>query len=157
MEHVRWGRARGCSGGGRCCPLRLQLLAELRARDIAADARLRYELVALDEDLTAEENHLWRPRHLRALYEGTQVTGTPEVVLLRGQILIEGDDVRVRAHGDRALARIEPEQLRRVRAQQLDHPVQRDPAAADAELVDHLQPVLEARPAVRGSEERRVG
>ena len=27
------------------------------------------------------------------LYEGTQVTGTPEVVLLRGQILIEGDEL----------------------------------------------------------------
>jgi dihydropyrimidinase len=27
------------------------------------------------------------------LYEGTQVTGTPEVVLLRGQILVEGDEL----------------------------------------------------------------
>jgi dihydropyrimidinase len=27
------------------------------------------------------------------LYEGTEVTGTPEVVLLRGQILVEGDDL----------------------------------------------------------------
>jgi dihydropyrimidinase len=27
------------------------------------------------------------------LYEGTQVTGTPEVVLLRGHILVEGDEL----------------------------------------------------------------
>ena len=27
------------------------------------------------------------------LYEGTEVTGTPEVVLLRGQILVEGDEL----------------------------------------------------------------
>jgi len=27
------------------------------------------------------------------LYEGTKVTGTPEVVLLRGQILVEGDEL----------------------------------------------------------------
>jgi dihydropyrimidinase len=27
------------------------------------------------------------------LYEGTQVTGTPEVVLLRGQILVEGEEL----------------------------------------------------------------
>src|SRR4029453_12256075 len=27
------------------------------------------------------------------LYEGTQVTGTPEVVLLRGNVLVEGDDL----------------------------------------------------------------
>jgi dihydropyrimidinase len=27
------------------------------------------------------------------LYEGTKVTGTPEVVLLRGQFLVEGDEL----------------------------------------------------------------
>jgi dihydropyrimidinase len=27
------------------------------------------------------------------VYEGTEVTGTPEVVLLRGQILVEGDEL----------------------------------------------------------------
>jgi dihydropyrimidinase len=27
------------------------------------------------------------------LYEGTEVTGTPEVVLLRGQVLVEGDEL----------------------------------------------------------------
>jgi hypothetical protein len=27
------------------------------------------------------------------LFEGTEVTGTPEVVLLRGQILVEGDQL----------------------------------------------------------------
>jgi dihydropyrimidinase len=27
------------------------------------------------------------------LYEGTEVTGTPEVVLLHGQILVEGDEL----------------------------------------------------------------
>ena len=27
------------------------------------------------------------------LYEGTEVTGSPEVVLLRGQVLVEGDEL----------------------------------------------------------------
>ena len=27
------------------------------------------------------------------LFEGTQVTGTPEVVLLRGQVLVENDEL----------------------------------------------------------------
>jgi dihydropyrimidinase len=27
------------------------------------------------------------------LFEGTEVTGTPEVVLLRGQVLVEGDEL----------------------------------------------------------------
>ena len=62
---------------------------------------------------------------------------------------IEDHDVGVRADRERALARVEAEELRRVRREQLDHPVERDPAAADAEVVDHLQPVLEPRPAVR--------
>ena len=53
------------------------------------------------------------------------------------------------ADGDRALARVEAEELRRLRREQVDHPVERDPARADAEVVDHLQPVLEARAAVR--------
>ena len=44
---------------------------------------------------------------------------------------------------------IEAEELGRVRREQLDHPVERDPALADAELVDHVQPVLEPGPAVR--------
>ena len=62
---------------------------------------------------------------------------------------IEDDDVGVGADGERALARVEAEELRRVRREQLDHPVQRDAALADAELVDHLQPVLEPGAAVR--------
>ena len=41
---------------------------------------------------------------------------------------VEDHDVGVRARRDRALARVEPEELRRVRREQLDHPVQRDPA-----------------------------
>jgi dihydropyrimidinase len=28
-----------------------------------------------------------------SLYEGTEVTGTPELVLLRGQVLVEGDEL----------------------------------------------------------------
>src|SRR5258708_5721547 len=48
-----------------------------------------------------------------------------------------------------ALARVEAEQLRRARREQLDHPVERDPAFADAEVVDHLEPVLKAGAAVR--------
>jgi dihydropyrimidinase len=27
------------------------------------------------------------------LYEGTEVTGTPEIVLLRGQVLVDGDEL----------------------------------------------------------------
>jgi dihydropyrimidinase len=27
------------------------------------------------------------------LFEGTEVTGSPEVVLLRGQVLVEGDEL----------------------------------------------------------------
>src|SRR5207237_896999 len=37
----------------------------------------------------------------------------------------------------------------RVRREQLDHPVERDPALVDAEVMDHLQPVLETGAAVR--------
>ena len=47
---------------------------------------------------------------------------------------VEDDDVRVGADRDRALARVEAEQLRGVRREQLDHAVERDPAVAHAEL-----------------------
>ena len=59
------------------------------------------------------------------------------------------DDVGVGADRERALARVEAEQLRGVRREQLDHAVERDPPLADAERVDHLQPVLEPGAAVR--------
>jgi dihydropyrimidinase len=39
------------------------------------------------------------------LYEGTKVTGTPEVVLLRGQILVEGDELVVEPGVGRFVAR----------------------------------------------------
>ena len=62
---------------------------------------------------------------------------------------VEDDDVGVAADRDRPLLRIHPEQLRRVRREQLDHAVQRDPPFAHAEVVDHLQPVLDPDRAVR--------
>src|SRR5262249_30926152 len=48
-----------------------------------------------------------------------------------------------------ALPGIQSEELRRIGGEELDHAVQRDPACADTELVDHVQPVLETRRAVR--------
>ena len=66
---------------------------------------------------------------------------------------VEDDEVGVGADRDRPLPRVEAEQLRRVRREQLDHPVQPDPPLADAEVVDHVQPVLEPRPAVRNLRE----
>ncbi len=62
---------------------------------------------------------------------------------------VEDDDVGVGADRDRPLARVEAEELRRARRQQLDHAVERDAPVADAELVDHLQPVLDPAAAVR--------
>jgi hypothetical protein len=62
---------------------------------------------------------------------------------------VEHDDVGVGADGERSLSRVEAEELRRVRAEELDHPVQRDAALAHAEVVDHLQPVLETGATVR--------
>ena len=68
-------------------------------------------------------------RHLGALVE---VVVRLRMLASRGDRLlavrVEDHDVRVGAGGDRALAGIEAEELRRVRREQLDHPVERDPA-----------------------------
>jgi dihydropyrimidinase len=39
------------------------------------------------------------------LFEGTEVTGSPEVVLLRGQVLVEGDEFVGEVGGGRFVAR----------------------------------------------------
>jgi dihydropyrimidinase len=39
------------------------------------------------------------------LYEGTEVTGSPEIVLLRGQVLVEGDELVARPGVGRFVAR----------------------------------------------------
>src|SRR5262249_24044131 len=62
---------------------------------------------------------------------------------------IPDDDVRVRARRDRALPRIEPERPRVRSRDELDEAVRRDPAGRDAERPEHVQPVLDSRPAVR--------
>ena len=58
------------------------------------------------------------------------------------------DEVRVRADGDRALARVHPEQLRRRRRDDLDPALRRDPAADDAAVVEQVDPILDAGQAV---------
>jgi dihydropyrimidinase len=51
------------------------------------------------------------------LYEGTKVTGTPEVVLLRGQILVEGDELVAEPGVGRFVARAKfGQELKRERA-----------------------------------------
>ena len=51
------------------------------------------------------------------LYEGTQVTGSPEVVLLRGQVLVEGDELVAEPGVGRFVARARS--LQGVRARRL--------------------------------------
>jgi hypothetical protein len=98
----------------------------------------------------AEEDELRRTGHLGALVE---VVVDPRLLGVGGDrdapLRVEDDDVGVGADGERALPRIEAEQLRGIRRQELDHAVERDPSRSRAELVDHLQSVLEAGPAVR--------
>src|SRR5919106_3296441 len=129
---------------------RAQLLPDAGALHEPPRAGLRDELVVLDDHLTAHEHHLLRAALLRALEEAVVHA---RVVRLRGhgQLLlgIPDDDVGVAPHRDRPLPRVEPEPLRDVRRGQLDEPVQRDAAAADAEVVQHVKAVLDARASVR--------
>ena len=86
-----------------------------RAHELA-DARLRDELAVLDEDVAAQQHDLGRADHLGALVEvvvdlRVLGRGRDRDALLR----VEDDDVGVRADGERALARVEAEELRRVR------------------------------------------
>ena len=128
----------------------LELFVRARALDELADAGLRDELSPSTSTLPRSSTISGEPCHLGAL---VQVVVRARVVGLGGDrhalLRVEDDDVGVGADGERALARVEPEELRRVRREQLDHPVQRDAPFADAEVVDHLQPVLEPGPAVR--------
>ena len=129
---------------------RLQLLAELRALDELADAGLATSSSPSTTTWPRSRTTSGDAGHLGALVE--VVVRLRVLRRRRDRVLalrVEDDDVGVGAERDRALARVEAEELRRVRRQQLDHPVERDPALADAEVVDHLQPVLEARAAVR--------
>src|SRR6185503_6069354 len=128
----------------------VQLPAELRPLDELAEARLDPELAVVDDDRSAHEHRVDVARDLGALVEVVVrlrvLVGDGDRLALRG---VEDHAVGVGAGGDRALARVEAEQLGGVRAEQLDHPVARDAALADAEVVDHLAPVLEPGPADR--------
>src|SRR5690606_8047409 len=64
------------------------------------------------------------------------------------------DDVGVRADGDRALPRVEAEELRRVRRRDLDEALEREVAAADAVGVEQVHAVLDRGHAVRDLRER---
>ena len=131
-------------------PRREELLADARALDELARTRLADELVALDDHLAAHEHDL-----RGALYLSPLEQVVVDVGVVRGggdrQLLvgIPDDDVGVGARRDRALARVEPEPLRDVRRDELDESVQRDAALAHAEVQQHVQPVLDARAAVR--------
>ena len=48
------------------------------------------------------------------LFEGTQVTGAPEVVLVRGQVIVEGDRLVAQPGGPRGGAGVSDEQARQV-------------------------------------------
>src|SRR5262249_28054942 len=61
---------------------------------------------------------------------------------------VPDDDVAVGADGERALPRVEPEDLRRRGRGDLDEAVHRDPAGAHA-LPEEVEPRLDARHAVR--------
>ena len=125
-------------------------LAEAGARHELAVAGLADQIAALDDHLATQQDRVDVADDLGPLVEVVVrlrllVRGGDRVPL-RG---VEDDEVRIRADRNRPFARVEPEELRRVRAEQLDHPVERDTALADPEVVDHVQPVLEPRPAVR--------
>ena len=64
-------------------------------------------------------------------------------------VRVVDDQVRVRPDGDRALARVHPEQLRRRGRDDLDPALLRDLPADDAAVVQQVEPVLDARQAVR--------
>src|SRR5581483_10230565 len=125
-------------------------LAEPRARHEPADARRGGELAVLDEDVAAQEDELGRADDLRPLVERVVAL---RVVGRRGDRLpplgVEDDEVGVGADGDRPLARVQAEQLRRLRGEEVDHAVEGDASFADAEVVDHLEAILEPGPAVR--------
>src|SRR6202050_4397199 len=63
-------------------------------------------------------------------------------------IRIEHDEIGIRAHGDRALARIESEKLRRSGGDKLHETVRRKPSAVHAARINQAQTVLDARAAV---------
>ena len=111
---------------------------------------LARELVAVDDHRAADDHRLGNAGHLDALEQvvvARRVVGLDrDRLLLRG---VEDDDVGVAADRDRALARIEAEQLRRVGREQLHHPVQVESAGADAELVQDLEPLLDPGRPVR--------
>ena len=66
-----------------------------KARILMEDAGLGKKLVVLyregyeDQDTVVDQ----RPARGQMVYEGTEVTGTPETVLLRGNVLVEGGEL----------------------------------------------------------------
>src|SRR5690242_19795016 len=124
---------RYCGGG-------LELLAEARAAHETARARRADELTVVDEHGAAQEDVLGRADDLGALVEAVIALR----MVRRGRdrlppLGVEDDEVGVRSDRDRPLARIEPEQLRRLGCEDVDHAVEADPPLTHAEVVDHLQ------------------
>ena len=98
--------------GQRVCGL--QFLAELRALDELAAARLGEQLVALDDHVAAQQDDLRRAVHLGALEDVDVRGGVVRLGRDGGAPLgVEDDDVGVAADRDRPLLRIHPEELRR--------------------------------------------
>src|SRR4051794_15107459 len=115
IASARTARLRRDRGSGR-----RQLLAELRPPDELPDPRLRDELAVLDQHVAAEQHGLDRADDLRALVE--VVVGLRMVRRRRDRVpplRIEDDDVAVGADRDRALLRVQAEQLRRARREQV--------------------------------------
>ncbi len=106
-------------------------------------------LPVVDHDPPARQHRPHPAGDLPALVAGVvdvHVVRRRRQHLRRGRVV--DDDVRVRARGDRALARVEPEHPGRGRAGQLDPAAPRD-VPVDHALVQQVHPVLDARQPVR--------
>src|SRR5215212_9940494 len=126
-----------------------KLLAEAGALHELAGAGLPDELVALDDDLSPDKHDLRGATHFRPLEE---VVVHVRVVRLGGDLHlllgVENDDVGVASDRDRALPGVHAEELGRVGGDELDEPAQRDTTLPHAEVMEHVQAILDPRPAV---------
>src|SRR3954468_23523936 len=124
-------------------------LAESGPLHELAVAGFAYQLVAFHYHPTPDEHDLGGTAHLGPLEE---VVIYVRVVRLGGDfhplLGVEDDDVGVAADRDRPFARVHAEELRRVGRDELYEPVHRDAALPDAEVVEHVQAVLDPRAAV---------
>src|SRR5215831_4859761 len=126
-----------------------RLEAERAAAEKLALAGLAEELTVLDDDAAAREDMRRRADHLAALERrvvDAHVEGLlrEDVALLR----IPDDDIGIGADGERALARIEAEDLGRRRRRDLDEAIERDLPGAHA-FPEEIEAGLDSRHAIR--------